>query len=92
MALNKGIWDPTLRGTNIKGTNLTSLSFYKEQDALRLAKGAFAVYPGWFLQAQVLLERAGLWRERRTKTKQDFFRRAYWSQPGSLKLLGFGVM
>ena len=26
MALNKGIWDPKLRGTNIKGTNLTSLN------------------------------------------------------------------
>ena len=26
MALNKGIWDPKLRGTNIKGTNLKSLS------------------------------------------------------------------
>ena len=25
MALNKGIWDPKLRGTNIKGTNLKSL-------------------------------------------------------------------
>ena len=25
MALNKGIWDPTLRGTNIKGTSLKSL-------------------------------------------------------------------
>ena len=25
MALNKGIWDPTARGTNIKGTNLKSL-------------------------------------------------------------------
>ena len=24
MALNKGIWDPKLRGTNIKGTNLKS--------------------------------------------------------------------
>ena len=70
MALNKGIWDPTLRGTNIKGTNLKSLSFYKEQDALRLAKGAFAVYPGWFLQAQVLLERAGLWRVRRIPDAQ----------------------
>ena len=27
MALNKGIWDPEPRGTNIKGTNLKSLSF-----------------------------------------------------------------
>ena len=27
MALNKGIWDPKLRGTNIKGTNLKSLMF-----------------------------------------------------------------
>ena len=26
MALNKGIWDPKLRGTNIKGTNLKSLT------------------------------------------------------------------
>ena len=26
MALNKGIWDPKLRGTHIKGTNLQSLS------------------------------------------------------------------
>ena len=26
MALNKGIWDPKLRGTNIKGTNLKSLN------------------------------------------------------------------
>ena len=26
MALNKGIWDPELRGTNIKGTNLKSLT------------------------------------------------------------------
>ena len=26
MALSKGIWDPKLRGTNIKGTNLKSLS------------------------------------------------------------------
>ena len=26
MALNKGIWDPKLRGTNINGTNLKSLS------------------------------------------------------------------
>ena len=25
MALNKGIWDPKLKGTNIKGTNLKSL-------------------------------------------------------------------
>ena len=25
MALNKGIWDPKPRGTNIKGTNLKSL-------------------------------------------------------------------
>ena len=25
MALNKRIWDPKLRGTNIKGTNLKSL-------------------------------------------------------------------
>ena len=25
MALNKGIWDPKLRGTKIKGTNLKSL-------------------------------------------------------------------
>ena len=25
MPLNKGIWDPKLRGTNIKGTNLKSL-------------------------------------------------------------------
>ena len=25
MALNKGIWDPKLRGTNMKGTNLKSL-------------------------------------------------------------------
>ena len=25
MALNNGIWDPKLRGTNIKGTNLKSL-------------------------------------------------------------------
>ena len=25
MALSKGIWDPKLRGTNIKGTNLKSL-------------------------------------------------------------------
>ena len=25
MSLNKGIWDPRLRGTNIKGTNLKSL-------------------------------------------------------------------
>ena len=25
MALNKGIWEPKLRGTNIKGTNLKSL-------------------------------------------------------------------
>ena len=25
MALNKGIWDPKLRGTNIKGANLKSL-------------------------------------------------------------------
>ena len=25
MALNKGIWDPERRGTNIKGTNLKSL-------------------------------------------------------------------
>ena len=25
MALNKGIWDPKRRGTNIKGTNLQSL-------------------------------------------------------------------
>ena len=28
MALNKGIWDPKLRGTNIKGTNLTSLTHH----------------------------------------------------------------
>ena len=27
MALNKGIWDPKLRGTNIKGTNLKSLNY-----------------------------------------------------------------
>ena len=27
MALNEGIWDPKLRGTNIKGTNLKSLIF-----------------------------------------------------------------
>ena len=27
LALNKGIWDPKLRGTNIKSTNLKSLSF-----------------------------------------------------------------
>ena len=27
MALNKGIWDPKLRGTNIKGTNLKSLIY-----------------------------------------------------------------
>ena len=26
MALNQGIWDPRLRGTNIKGTNLKSLN------------------------------------------------------------------
>ena len=26
MALNKGIWDPKLRGTNIKGTNLKCLT------------------------------------------------------------------
>ena len=26
MALNKGIWDPKLRGTNVKGTHLKSLS------------------------------------------------------------------
>ena len=25
MALNKGIWDPKLRGTNTKGTNFKSL-------------------------------------------------------------------
>ena len=25
MALNKGIWDPKLRGTNVKGPNLKSL-------------------------------------------------------------------
>ena len=25
MALNKGIWDPKLKGTNVKGTNLESL-------------------------------------------------------------------
>ena len=24
MTLNKGIWDPKLRGTNVKGTNLKS--------------------------------------------------------------------
>ena len=29
MALNKGIWDPKLRGTNIKGTNLKSLKISK---------------------------------------------------------------
>ena len=28
MALNKGIWDPKLRGTNIKGTNLKSVILY----------------------------------------------------------------
>ena len=28
MALNQGIWDPKLRGTNIKGTNLKSLNVY----------------------------------------------------------------
>ena len=28
MALNKGVWDPKLRGTNIKGTNLKSLIDY----------------------------------------------------------------
>ena len=28
MALNKGIWDPKLRGTNIKGTNLKSLNHH----------------------------------------------------------------
>ena len=28
MALNKGIWDPKLRGTNIKGTNSKSLNAY----------------------------------------------------------------
>ena len=28
MALNKGIWDPTLRGTKIKGTNLKSLKYF----------------------------------------------------------------
>ena len=27
MALEKGIWDPKLRGTNIKGTNLKSLTY-----------------------------------------------------------------
>ena len=31
MALNKGIWDPKLRGTNIKGTNLKSLN-YRDHD------------------------------------------------------------
>ena len=29
MALNKGIWDPKLRGTNIKGTNLKYLSVWR---------------------------------------------------------------
>ena len=33
MALNKGVWDPKLRGTNIKGTNLKSL---KEVGVFRL--------------------------------------------------------
>ena len=28
MALNKGIWDPKLRSTNMKGTNLKSLTLY----------------------------------------------------------------
>ena len=28
MALNKGIWDPKLRGTKIKGTNLKSLIYW----------------------------------------------------------------
>ena len=33
MALNKGIWDPKLRGTNIKGTNLKLL---KESSSFRV--------------------------------------------------------
>ena len=29
MALKKGIWDPKLRSTNIKGTNLKSLTVWR---------------------------------------------------------------
>ena len=31
MALNKGIWDPKLRGTNINGTNLKSVIEWSSQ-------------------------------------------------------------
>ena len=37
MALNKGIWDPKLRGTNIKGTNLKS--FIIRMAVLKETKG-----------------------------------------------------
>ena len=39
MALNKGIWDPKPRFTNIKGTNLKSLS-------LVMRKGDMGLYSG----------------------------------------------
>ena len=38
MALNKGIWDPKPRATNVKGTNLTSLRLAVVPEPLCLFK------------------------------------------------------
>ena len=39
MALNNGIWDPKLRGTNIKGTNLKSLMLNSDDCCISLSLG-----------------------------------------------------
>ena len=41
MALNQGIWDPKLRGPNIKGTNLKSLTSSMSR---RTKHGSFPKY------------------------------------------------
>ena len=42
MVLNKGIWDPKLRGTNIKGTNLKSLNVSMQRGTLRTPRQSTA--------------------------------------------------
>ena len=44
MALNKGIWDPKLRGTNIKGTNLKSLTLTLLETDMETTKGTYKDY------------------------------------------------
>ena len=43
MALNKGIWDPKLRGTSIKGTNLKSLNLGYTGIGIRFYMGLYRV-------------------------------------------------